>query len=542
MYPIAYHCITYQSMKHFFILLIILQLLTLKNQAQNPTWSNGVACIIYTHCSSCHNPGGIAPFSLLSYQDVVNHKSSIVYDITKGIMPPYHADRFYQHYTAERYLTPGEIKAITQWVEMDTPIGDTSQTPVVPVISASAQIANPDYTTSIQTYTIPAMTSDLYRCFVISNPFPVDKYISELEVIPGNKSAVHHVLLFQDSSMTPVNLDKADPNPGYTNFGGIGSNSARLIVGWVPGSEASFFPPTMAIRITAGSRLIVQIHYPLGSSGKIDSTRVNLKFSGTSGLRDIIVAPILNHSSTLTNGPLFIPANTIKTFHSKYTLPIAATILTVAPHSHLICQSMKAFAVKPGNDTVHLVKIDNWDFHWQGGYSFRKPIALPPGTVLYGEATYNNTSANPLNPNSPPKNVSLGEATTNEMMLFYFNFLTYQSGDENMIIDTTSSIPMYNNCSYIPAKTTGLQDQVKQGLFAIYPVPVTSELILELPAGALQSMASIYDMKGSTMAEMNVQEGLNKMNVEALLPGLYMLRLTDKLNTSATSNRRFIKQ
>jgi hypothetical protein len=154
----------------------------------------------------------------------------------------------------------------------------------------------------------------------------------------------------------------------------------------------------------------------------------------------MLTLPILNHGSALVNGPLSIPANTTKTFRAEYTLPVGVTVLGVLPHMHLVGKSIKAYALKPGGDTVHLVNIPEWDFHWQMYYRFQKPIYLPPGTKGVAIASYDNTTANPNNPNNPPQNVTLGEGTGDEMMLVYFNFTTQGASplDTNTVIDTAS--------------------------------------------------------------------------------------------------------
>ncbi len=114
--------------------------------------------------------------------------------------------------------------------------------------------------------------------------------------------------------------------------------------------------------------------------------------------------------------------NEVVTFHQEVTIPQASTLFSIAPHAHLICASMMAFGVTFQGDTIPLVDIPKWDFHWQGAYQFQKPLKIPAFTKLHGYATYDNTSSNPHNPNSPPQVINVGEATTDEMMLFYLSY------------------------------------------------------------------------------------------------------------------------
>ncbi|MFM8917782.1 MAG: hypothetical protein ACKOGP_08575, partial [Bacteroidota bacterium] len=149
----------------------------------------------------------------------------------------------------------------------------------------------------------------------------------------------------------------------------------------------------------ANARIILQIHYAPGSQGQLDSTRVNFKLTST-GLRGISVNPILNHWTSLTNGPLSIPANQTRTFNEAATLPGNWTFLAASPHMHLIGRTFLTYAVKNTApfDTIRFVNIPDWDFHWQDNYVFQNAIKIPSGYSLRATAFYDNTANNPDNP------------------------------------------------------------------------------------------------------------------------------------------------
>jgi hypothetical protein len=237
--------------------------------------------------------------------------------------------------------------------------------PVQPTVSGRI----PDY--------VVTSPIDIYQCFVIPSGTTQDAFIKGFELIPGNPALVHHVLVYQDTTGYCASLDAADPAPGYTSFGGVGSSSASLVAAWVPGSSPRIYPAGMGIPMKAGADLVLQSHYPSGVAGGLDSTRVNLILDYTAGLRPLTIAPVLNHTTTLTNGPLIIPPNVISTFNSEFTVPFAQySILDVAPHMHLLGKSIKAFGKTPQGDTIPFININNWRFHWQGSYSFRKLLKM----------------------------------------------------------------------------------------------------------------------------------------------------------------------
>lgn len=509
-------------------IILILCLVPAFAQAQ-VTWSNSVANILYTRCTSCHHDGGIAPFSLMTYQEAEQNSGDIEDVILSGEMPPWPPDPQFSRFAHERLLTTQERADILNWVAQGAPAGDTSLAPVPPVYSGNAEILNPDLVSRMQTYTVNT-GNDLYRCFVIPTGLASDQYITEIEALPGNREIVHHILVFEDSSNVPAQLDAADPGPGYTNFGGTGSNASKLIGVWVPGQQVNRMPAGMGIRLNANTNIVIQVHYPGGTFGQTDSTEIRFKLT-SNPLREISIDPPLNHFQ-LDNGLLFIPANTTKTFTAHYTVPVDVSVLAVGPHMHLIGKSITSYGVTLSQDTIPFIHIPHWDFHWQGTYSFPRVLKIPAGTTLYSSAFYDNTSANHHNPNNPPQNVSLGEATTDEMMLIYFAYTLYQNGDENIIQDS-SILSSVNELSF-PGIVSTAQ------LYPPYPNPAGSILNIQyfLPQRTKVSL-SITDPRGRLVWRQNEstieQAGFHSVSVsvEALSAGFYNLNLqTEKDNLS----------
>ncbi|NND32802.1 MAG: hypothetical protein HKN76_09440, partial [Saprospiraceae bacterium] len=359
------------------------------------TWSDHIACIVYSHCSPCHNDKGIAPFKLQSYEDAFANRYGMEAAISSQYMPPWPPAKDFGHLAGSRALSDEEISLFKAWVEQGAPEGASSSL-AAPVFSSNQEITEPDFSVRLPAFEIPDLRElDLYRCFVIPTAEPEDRFITGIEIIPGNRSVVHHVILFQDTTGTPELLDAEDPDLGYTCFGGIGSELASMVAGWVPGSSATFAPDGMGIYLPKGATLVAQIHYPEGSVGQFDSTLINLKFSESNNLRRIENLPVLNHSFGIDR-ELYIPANTRQTFYETFfPVPLKVTMTGIAPHAHLICESMKAFATTITGDTIPLIDIPHWDFEWQGFYQFQKPVVIPAFSTLHGEATYNNTTSNP---------------------------------------------------------------------------------------------------------------------------------------------------
>jgi hypothetical protein len=509
--------------KKLLVLTIFLNALSVL-EAHNPTWAKDIAPILYKNCTNCHHAGGLATFSLLTYNDAYNNRLSIKASVLAKHMPPWPPNEGYNKLAHARTLSADDIEHIKLWVDNFAPFGNAADAPPVPTYTNRSPIVNPNVSYQIPTYTVPPITSDLYRCFPLPSNMTVDNFLTSIDVQPGNASIVHHVLIYADTSSRCYQLDAADPGPGYTSFGGIGSNSAVLIGSWVPGSQPYILPPNMGVRVAARSNIVIQVHYPVGSSGQVDSTKMLAK-SVTSGLRQVYIVPILNHSTSLIDGPLVIPANTTRTFHEQFTNSLTdATLIAIAPHMHLVGKSIKSYFKTPTGDTVNMIKIDDWDFHWQGSYSFKKAVKLPRGSTLYAEAFYDNTTANPRNPSNPPRNVQLGEATTDEMMLIYFSFLAYQPGDENIIIDSTATVSAGNQ--EINLQKIGLK---------IFPNPIKDDVNIqfELPMAADMN-AVIYDLEGKIVKTLVFNQpfsaGKNdwKASLTGLPSGTYFLKMSSE--------------
>lgn len=426
------------------ILLIAMTLSIMPIFGNTPTWSSNIAKTMYTHCTSCHRDGGIAPFSLMKYEEVASKKNSVLEAITSRSMPPYPADTKFRSYSHQRTLSDAEINDMIAWVSNDAPMGDIAGAPKPPTYSSGPIIKNPSFTAQMPVYATQAKAGgdDEYRCFVLDGSPTKDEFISAIEVVPGNPEIVHHVLVFQDTSSIPLKLDAESPGPGYPGFGGVGSSTADLIGVYVPGIEPYFFPKGFGVRFQKGARIILQVHYPAGTEGKMDFTSVRLTYSDVPSTREVFISPLLNRKN-IVDGPLRLPPGQVKTFTQRITIPNDATAFAVMPHMHLLGKSIE-INLRTLKDTIPIISIPHWDFHWQMAYTFKTLQKVPRGSVLESKVTYDNTEENPHNPSIPPKEVTWGEGTTDEMMLTYFYYTGYQPGDELIATDIEEDIPDEN--------------------------------------------------------------------------------------------------
>ena len=398
--------------------------------AQSVTFHADVAPIIYAHCTECHRVGEIGPMPLTTYDEVFVYGEFIEYVTATDYMPPWTPDDAYSHFVGERVLTDNEKATLSAWVAAGKPEGNPTDNPGIPSFPEGSQIGTPDMVLPMaEPYTHGGDMTDQYQVFVLPADPDNDLAIRALEVRPGNRTVSHHAILGLDVTGTAANLDAQDPDPGYESFGGFGFSAESNFFGaWVPGALTLEYPPGIGRVVPAGADILLQMHYGPSPIEETDLTEVNVFFAEE---------PIEREVETGIMGPqhldqfFYLPANQERTFHGTMDVAADVSLLSVAPHCHLIGESWEVFATSPNNqDTIPLISIPSWDFNWQGFFTFPELTKIPSGYTLHGIASYDNTGANPFNPNDPPQNVTFGESTTDEMFFVFFDYVLYQEGDE----------------------------------------------------------------------------------------------------------------
>jgi hypothetical protein len=490
------------------------------------TWSNRIANIVYSNCSSCHHTGGIGPFNLMSYNDAVSNALTVKMSTQSKSMPPWKPDPTYRHLKNERFLSASEIADIASWVDNGTPRGDISTEPIPPTFSSTSLMTVIDQTLNLPAYQVQGPI-DEYRCFVIHAGNTSTKYVNEIEYIPGNASVVHHMVIYKDPSNYSDSLDQLDTLAGFVGNGTSAvSPNADFVGAWAPGEALFSMPNDFGIKLEANSDYVVEIHYSPGSMGQVDASKVNIKYTTFPAVREVYVDAMLNHFTSIIGGfgSFNIPANTTRTFYERFNMPATydASVLAVFPHMHKIGTSMKIWNYVPSTaDSIPIINIPQWNFHWQGFYTFQKILKLGRGTRVEAKATFDNTSANPDNPSVPPVNVYAGEKTTDEMFLAFFAYTGYRAGDEDIVLD--SSI-------FAAVEPINIANPIK---LSIYPNPASDNLNVNFEAlhnGDID--LSILNAQGQTVFSTTEKIiGLTaistNIDISKFSKGAYFLQLKD---------------
>ncbi len=392
--------------------------------AQKITFTEHIAPIIHQNCTPCHRLGEVGPFSLITYEDV-SKRGKFIQKVTESrYMPPWRADHDFAEFKEIRKLTIGQISLIRLWVQDGMPQGPKVELQI-PNFQAGTQLKEkPDLKLKLNNqFKISTNNKEEYFLFSLPTNLTENKFVKAIEFRAGNKRLVHHSRISVDTTQIMRITDgKSIDDSTIAEYGKIKMKD-EFWTGWVPGNNPIVYPSGVAKQLSAGSDLLVNIHYaPNLLPNEIDSSSVNLYFTKEPIKYDL--KTFILREKDITNQPFEIPADTVITFYAKSVeIPYEIMMLSVQPHMHLLGKSIRSFAITPGGDLIPLIKISNWDFDWQMTYQYKEEQKIPFGSIIYAEITYDNTSNNPRNNFSPPQKITSGWNSTQEMFNLIFQYI-----------------------------------------------------------------------------------------------------------------------
>jgi tetratricopeptide (TPR) repeat protein len=390
-------------------------------RAKRVTYAVDIAPIVLSRCAPCHRPGEAGPFSLLTYEDVARRANQIRNVTGRRFMPPWKPERGDVAFEGDRSLRPDQIDLIARWVHDGAPLGDPADLPPTPVWPNGWQLGKPDLIVTLPPYTLHADGKDVYRNFVISSSVTSLRYVKAWELRPGSR-AIHHAIINVDRFGLARQRDAQDPEPGFggMDIGNVQSADGFYLV-WAPGKVPTPPNPARAWRLDEHTDLVVQLHMQSRGKEEVVQPSIGLYFSDTPPTEQLF-------SLRVGDPPIDIPPGEKKyTIHADYRLPADIDVLNVFPHAHYLAKTVRSWATLPDHTEKHLLEIDDWDFNWQDSYTYVSPVSLPAGSTISMEIVYDNSADNIRNPNHPPKRVTTGETSADEMGNLTFEVLPHDA-------------------------------------------------------------------------------------------------------------------
>ncbi len=363
-----------------------------------PSYLRDVAPIVHRHCITCHRPDGEAPFALLSAAQVQKHANMIGEVVAQGRMPPWYASSKHGSFENHRGLDERELAIVRAWVAAGAPVDDPGQPAVVPERPAGGwRIGEPDLVLSMKAPTrLPAEGPIPYHYLLLPYRFEHDTWVEAIEIRPQNERVLHHC------NLARVKLGEKFSQDGF-------------ITGYVPGGDPLVMDPGIAVRIPAGSALVLQAHYVATGEPEQDRLQVGLRFPRTKVEKEMQVAIVADFRFAIPPGAMAHPVRASRTLRED------AVGIGMFVHMHLRGRDMIATATTPDGTTETLLSVPNYNFDWQQSYRWHAgKKTFGKGTRIQALAHFDNSAWNPANPD-PAMTVRFGQETTDEMMyLFVF--------------------------------------------------------------------------------------------------------------------------
>ncbi len=385
----------------------------LPNGKKGPTYYPQVKSVLERSCVRCHDSSGVAPMTFATYTGARRYANNIASVVAQRQMPPWKADQSAHNFSNLRTISDTDRKLLMQWAATGAAAGIPSATSPTKddrtVVKWDAEV------TASAMHTVKPSGPDEYRTFIIPTNFTEDKWIDAIDLKPSNPKVVHRILGFVDASHGARKHADRQASPGYSNFGGLLSPPDADLGAWFPGNPIQVQPTGTAWKLPKGADILVQVHYHPTGKVEVDAPIVRLRYS-----KDTI-----SHERkllTLSRSDLYLAAGAVKPVSITHRVEQAMSIHSIMPHMHLVGKSIKVTLTSADGNETTLLGIRDWDIYWQEAYMFEKPIDVPAGSLITVSAVYDNSIANPRQPNVPPKDIHSGETSKDEKLLVYIGY------------------------------------------------------------------------------------------------------------------------
>ncbi len=382
--------------------------------AEAPTFYKDVLPILQNNCQGCHRLGEVAPMSLMTYGETRPYAKAIKNAVATGKMPPWFATE--GHFKNDKRLSPEQIATLTAWADNGATEGNEKDAPAARTFTSGWNI-QPDVVVEMpKAFQLPTKGTINYKFVLVKTNFDHDMWVTAAEMRPGNNEVLHHGKVWVRPPGSHW-MENAVPGEAYENetqrqF--IGSNrgdEGNDILGkFNPGLGAQNFEIEGAAKfIPKGSDLVFELHYTTTGKGPAeDASKVGFVLAKNPPQRRYF----FNAGPTALN--LAIPPRDGNAeVVSEITVMEDMKLVYAQPHMHLRGKDFELRLIYPSGESEAVLK-GKWDFEWQQGYEFAKPIVMPKGTRMVAVTHFDNSANNRFNPD-PAAKVIWGPQNWDEM-------------------------------------------------------------------------------------------------------------------------------
>ncbi|MFT3725458.1 MAG: redoxin domain-containing protein [Hyphomonadaceae bacterium] len=378
--------------------------ITIAARSQDISYAKTIAPIIQAKCTTCHQPGGVGPMPLNTYEQVQAFAPMIREAIRTQRMPPSAADAAVGHFKDDIRLTSDQRKSLVHWVEAGAPRG-VGEDPLAKLKFQAPEWAmgKPDLIAEFPEAKVNASGLMPYQYPSKDNVFSEGRWLKAVSFRYSDRQAVHHTIA------RAVSSTKADKTKE--------TNEDLMLPGYVPGRPDNPVADDSGTFIPANSALSLQQHYqPYGKESNV-TTQIGFYFYPKGEAPKYV-----SRAYGILDFNIEIPAGDAHHQEMAYiAFPEDALLLGLTPHAHARGASSKVSIEYPDGKEQLLLALPRYDFNWQHTYYLDKPISIPAGSKIISRWIYDNSTGNPSNPD-PKRTVPWGEQTTEEMLANYVHY------------------------------------------------------------------------------------------------------------------------
>lgn len=391
--------------------------------AQEPTFAKDVAPILQANCQICHQPGSIAPISLMTYEAVKRYAPRIREKVAARVMPPWHIDRSVgiQEFKNDRALSDEELETLVSWIDGGMPFGDEKDMPPPPVFpdrtawQFAQQFGEPDLVVRSDPYTLAAETQDKWFRPEVETGLQEERWVKAIEIrpsFPDGLRIVHHALayLVQDEDPDEMTVRSAATISSGSAMGGPG-----LFMEWAVGKVGEIFPDGAGKLMLPGSRIRWEVHmHAIGREVRDSYVELGIWFYPKDQIPQNRTR--LRMFDARGRSGLDIPPGKVAVTQDFHVLRWPSRLENFQPHMHMRGKTMTMEAIRPDGRKEILSQVNNFQWNWHVNYIYADHAAplLPAGTTLVITAWHDNTAGNPNNPDHTQW-VGWGDRTVDEM-------------------------------------------------------------------------------------------------------------------------------
>ncbi|MDA1371795.1 MAG: redoxin domain-containing protein [Proteobacteria bacterium] len=374
-----------------------LAVLPYQQRQQIPSYVTDVAPILEQRCAFCHREGGSAPWAMSEYRMIQGWAPMMREVLLTRRMPPSQVDADPAQFDGLNHITDDEMITLISWIDAGASaeeLGQGAEDPLraIEPYAGGWQLGTPDEIFTFAEQSVPATGVMDYIWLTLETGLTEDKWVEGYEFALGDPAVVHHARIFtQEKSYS-------------------GEQALMDFAAYAPGKSTIFYPDGIAQHFSSNDRLVMQIHYTTNGRATQDQTRLGLHYA------DEAPQQALTNPITVNEG-IHIPAGA-RNYETSASLVLTddSYLYAMSPHMHYRGKSMKYIAHYPDGTSEQLLSVPNYQFQWQMNYWYKEPKFLPAGTTIVTEGAFDNSTANPNNPNADV-DVTWGEQSWDEMFI-----------------------------------------------------------------------------------------------------------------------------